>query len=493
MANFSLKERPKLQTALIFIGLCFLAYFPIFFALDHLSLQFWDESRLANNALSMYYDGDYIVTHFEGNPDLWNTKPPLMIWLQVMFMKITGISILAVRLPSAIAAMITVMFLYFYTKRLTGTRWVIAPILVLITSYGYIRLHGTRTGDYDALLTLFTTLSYLYFYRFHMTKKYSYLYCFSFFLALGVLTKSVPALFFAPGVFIFLIYKKELATLLSSKHFYFALVLFLALVVPYYLLREQQNPGYLEAVRLNDLGGRFLKAQENHSSTADFYLLNMKDLRFIPWLFVLPISLYWGIRQGPSRYRDLYVYLTLLLITFLLVITISTTKLDWYDIPMYPLMALALGVFIDSMFASLRQHRFGSFSTPLLLVIVYYLTFYFPYTTLTHRSLFPEEPNPHEQQAAIILQQGLEGKRDLEGHRFCIEDYNAQNLFYIRAMQNEGKDIRYAYPSDFRPDMIVWAYQDQPKKMIDKLYTFEVLEEHQNLVCYKLISPKDAN
>lgn len=55
---------------------------PLFGHLDTLPLRLWDESRLAINAYEMMKDGDLIVTHFNGQPDMWNTKPPLMIWCQ---------------------------------------------------------------------------------------------------------------------------------------------------------------------------------------------------------------------------------------------------------------------------------------------------------------------------------------------------------------------------------------------------------------------------
>ena len=84
--------------------LAILLYFPIFGHLDTLVLRQYDESRLAINAFEMFKDGNFLVTHFEGNPDMWNTKPPMMIWLQVFFINLIGLGELALRLPSAFAA-----------------------------------------------------------------------------------------------------------------------------------------------------------------------------------------------------------------------------------------------------------------------------------------------------------------------------------------------------------------------------------------------------
>ena len=90
---------------------------PIFVHLNHQPIRIWDEARLAMNAYEMNRDGNLLVTHFEGKPDLWNTKPPLMIWLQVLCIKILGFTELAVRLPSAIAALFTCLVMALFSKR----------------------------------------------------------------------------------------------------------------------------------------------------------------------------------------------------------------------------------------------------------------------------------------------------------------------------------------------------------------------------------------
>ena len=96
-----------------YILLALLIYMPIFGHLDTLPIRIWDESRSAMNAYEMFHDKDYIVTHFEGKPDMWNTKPPLLIWAQVFFMKLIGVNELSVRLPSAIAAFLTCIVILF--------------------------------------------------------------------------------------------------------------------------------------------------------------------------------------------------------------------------------------------------------------------------------------------------------------------------------------------------------------------------------------------
>ena len=85
------------------ILLLVIASIPLFIHLDVLPFRLWDESRLASNAYEMHRNGNLIVTYYEGQPEMWNTKPPLAIWMQLIFIKILGFNELAVNRAAAVA------------------------------------------------------------------------------------------------------------------------------------------------------------------------------------------------------------------------------------------------------------------------------------------------------------------------------------------------------------------------------------------------------
>src|SRR5690348_12772200 len=72
----------------------------LLFGYDADPLAAWDESRNANNAIEMVTSGNWLVLHYGGLPDHWNTKPPLLIWLIAGLMKAGAPPLLALRLPS---------------------------------------------------------------------------------------------------------------------------------------------------------------------------------------------------------------------------------------------------------------------------------------------------------------------------------------------------------------------------------------------------------
>ena len=90
---------------------------PIFSHLDSYPIRVWDESRLANNAYEMYRNHNFLVSYFYGSPDMWSTKPTLLIALQALFMEVIGVNELSVRLPIAFATLLLCFSIFYFLKR----------------------------------------------------------------------------------------------------------------------------------------------------------------------------------------------------------------------------------------------------------------------------------------------------------------------------------------------------------------------------------------
>src|SRR5579862_756970 len=69
-----------------------------------------DEGRNATAALEMSESGNWIVPMFNGQ--LRSHKPALLYWLQVASYHAFGVNEFAARLPSALAALLTVLLVY---------------------------------------------------------------------------------------------------------------------------------------------------------------------------------------------------------------------------------------------------------------------------------------------------------------------------------------------------------------------------------------------
>ena len=309
------------------------------------AIYWWDEARLSLNALEMMHPANPLIVTYKGQADLWNTKPPLSIWLSALSMRLFGINELALRLPSALAAIGTTIAVFVFTKRVSNRRTAYLAALILLGTGGFDEVHVTRTADFDSLLVLFTTLTtFSLFFAFDSKKFYPS----AAYFAGGLMTKGVAGLMMAPGYALYAaIYRKDIRpTVLPG-------LAAVGVVLLFYFSREIAEPGYLHAVWLQDVA-RFHQPADGHRGSALYYLFRL----FWPWqiLFHLkwtevpylasafPWS--WIALLAMLRPARPAIYLFCCLGAFLLAISVAATHLAWYVAPAYPLIAVltALGV-----------------------------------------------------------------------------------------------------------------------------------------------------
>src|SRR5207253_3378956 len=96
-----------------------LAAFNLTWRLNAEIVSEWDESLYAISAWEMVRSGRWIATTFLGNPDYYNVKPPLNVWLLAASFKVFGASLVSMRIVSAVSACCTVAVLQVWVRRLT--------------------------------------------------------------------------------------------------------------------------------------------------------------------------------------------------------------------------------------------------------------------------------------------------------------------------------------------------------------------------------------
>ncbi|MBN1821758.1 MAG: glycosyltransferase family 39 protein, partial [Prolixibacteraceae bacterium] len=203
------KIKTFLFFTVLFLGLIALGYTILFAHIERLPLQIWDEAHRGVNAQEILKNNEWIVITFDGKPDLYGTKPPLLVWIQAIFMKLFGMGELAIRLPSALSGLGICLILFFALRKYVKNNWVPAiAVLTLLSSLGFVYIHGVRFGDTDPLLTFFIVLISMNFFRFIHFHKNRYLYFSFLFLALATLTKSIAVFMFVPGLIIYGLYRK---------------------------------------------------------------------------------------------------------------------------------------------------------------------------------------------------------------------------------------------------------------------------------------------
>lgn len=445
---------------------------PLFLNLDVLPVRLYDESRNAVNAAEMLLSKDWIVTRYNGAPDMWNTKPPLLFWFQASLFKCIGINELALRLPSAIAALLTCVALLVFSIKRMGSYWLgIIASLILVTSVGYVSIHGTRTGDFDSLLTLFITLYSLAAFSYTEGRKGKHLVYFFLFVVLAALTKGVQAFIMLPAIFLYGTVKLwQKLTWSAVSAIVFGGLLAMLAIGSYYLLREQHNPGYLLAVWQNELGGRYMQVNENNTAGFFFYIENIANHHFYRWFWLVPIGFLLGVFSSQQALKKFTLFAGFIMLWYLLIISSSETKLYWYALPLYPFLAVLAAIPVFTLFKiisksiTIEQPQIQKIAASLFLIAI----FITPYAKAVKRAYTPHE-HPWDIGPYSIfhyLKQPISESFNPDGKTICYDFYMAPIEFYQIALAHKGINIKLIRPKEIETGDTLLVYQPEVMEYI---------------------------
>ena len=468
-------ERHIFTLSFIFIVSALVLYFPLFLHLDALPLEVYDEARRAMNAMEMIEADNFIVTTYSGKPDMWGTKPPLLIYCQAISMQLFGISELSVRLPSALAGLFTICFLvWYFWKKHENLHLGIASALVLLTTPGYIAKHVTRTGDFDALLVLFVTIYTLLFYEWIIKKQSKasvlQLAVISLFVFLATMTKGVAGLLFAPGLILSVFVFRKAKQVFTDVKTYVAVLTLLFFIIGFYVLRDYYNPGYIDAVMKNELGGRFMQGLEGHKNPFGYYFKIIAQFQFRPWVFFIPFGLLIGILS--SEYRKLTIYCFIVSLSFLLVISSAQTKLDWYDAPVFPMMSILSAIALLKGYTYLKI-KCPVFYRPVFACIFILLVFGHPYKSIIGKVYGQPVSQKYNMYGRFI-------EKIIDDHpSFGIRHpgYNSQASFYSKLYTRKGYDVKLQGPQELFSGMKLVICEKEADNEIKDYLNYTVIYE----------------
>ena len=354
-----------------------LCYVPLGFNISQYCIQSWDESRNVVNAIEMLKNHQWFVRHFDNSPDMWELKPPFLVWCQALAIHFFGLSELSVRLPSVFFSLCTVIFLMWVSRKITGQ--VISGCiasLILVSSQGYIGDHVARFGDHDVVLvfffTLFVGLTYLYF------KSFQSIYLIGLFVALllGWFTKSIIIFMAIPGLAIWLLANNQLKVGLRDKRIWIGIAIVIGAIMGYYFYRQTFSPDYIHQVWMNELFGRYSDTSTNyHYQKNDFwyYWHGLVNGRFWPFIILFLVGSIIVILKRDFAHRRFLLFLALQCLVFFLILS-AGTKNFWYDVPIYPMASLFIAIISVNLYQQLKYVllKIASIGLSLLILIPAY-------------------------------------------------------------------------------------------------------------------------
>ena len=419
--------------SLAVIALLVIAIFSLLYRVDANPLCIWDEARVAVSALEMSQSHNYFIPTYDGSPDMWSVKPPLMVIVQSFSMKLFGYNELGARMPSVIAAFATLGLLFWFCIRILKNFIAgFCVVLFLCTSSGYVCEHVARSGDYDTLLIFFLTAYFIFALTFILTKRYKLYLLFNVFLLLAVFTKGIGGVFFLPGIFLVFITEKNMLRELFSPKFILPPAIVFICFIAYYLIRETYNTGYIHTVIFEEMQGRLFDSRFDTNNTWYYFFESMVSSTFNPWWILIPLSIpvYFNV-DTTERKVILGTFFTLII--FWIPLTISINKNFWYNAPAIPLLSLLAALTFSKIILFLIQKIDSRLFQKAVIVVTICLLSIMPCRTIFNNS---SKLNEHIGFAELI-----KSNRIKSGTKIISKGYNSPILFYQKAMMIRGTTV----------------------------------------------------
>lgn len=314
----------------------------LFFArLGRLPLLEPDEGRNAEVAREMLTSGDWITPHFDTLPYL--DKPVLYFWFVAGSFHAFGLSEWAARLPSALAALGTLLLTWFLARRMFGGSTGLAAGVVFSTVP--LAIAFSRTVIFDMTLTFFVTLAIAAFWLGEGSGFRETRWDVVAFGSMGLATLTKGPVGFLVPLLSLLAYAGLRGRIGELKRIRWGLGLavFLAVVLPWFIAVSARNPGFPKYALWQESLLRFA-THRAHRGGSIFYYIPVYLAGFFPWSFFLLFALWnrrgaWRRLRG-DRYRAVAFLLAWPAVIFVF-FSISRSKLPAYFLPaLVPLSVL---------------------------------------------------------------------------------------------------------------------------------------------------------
>ncbi len=325
---------------------------------------FWgtDEPRVAEIGREMAITGNWAVPTLNGKPFL--EQPPLYYAALAVTFRIFGVSDKVARFPSALFAMGGAVALFFLATMVLGPRAGFYSAFVMATSFEYFQIGHWALVDSALTCFVITAMALFMAGYYSLSRKRKlifyvlfYLSCTFAFYSKGFVGVVIPGL----GIIVFLVFERNLKELLRM-HLWLGILIFMALVLPWFLaLWQQGGAEHLRTVLVENHLNRFIKPGIlGHAQPFYFYLLDFPP-GFFPWIILALPVLYHSFscaRKLSETSRRGLVFAMCWFFSGFIFLSLASGKRLLYTLPLFAPLSMLTAFFIDRVSASGVAGRF---------------------------------------------------------------------------------------------------------------------------------------
>jgi 4-amino-4-deoxy-L-arabinose transferase-like glycosyltransferase len=333
-----------------------------FYGLGSLPLIGPDEPRYAEVAREMYETGDWITPRLGGIE--WFEKPALTYWLSAAGYKLFGLSEFAARFNIALIASIGVLLLFFFGWKIRSSRFGYLSASVLVTCGLWPGF--ARGATFDLPLAFAISIGLLAFFQWESSDERKgqnllwWVFCFS--LGLAVLAKGLVGIVLPLAIIgSYLLLTGRLKIVLRPHLLLFGALIFLAVASTWYLpVIARHGREFIDEFFIAHHFQRYLSNKYKHPQPFYFFFLVAVAGSF-PWSFFLVSSAWTTLRQLRDKFdweKDRFkVFLWLWVLIPIIFFSFSGSKLPGYILPVFPAIALLIGLELENWWAKEEPGR----------------------------------------------------------------------------------------------------------------------------------------
>jgi len=325
-----------------------------------------DEGRYVQIAKELLQRDNWLLLTVNGEP--YDQKPPLPFWIFALMLKLFGgdVSAWAMRLPSVIAGIITVLCVYGIARALFKPRAGLLAGLLFLTSPLVIK--QAPTVRLDMLFTAWIAIAHWSWLAARPAAPFGTLRVLLFWFAF-------LAAFFTKGpISILFVLAPPVGVSLSLRSWAFwrafkplpGLSVSLTLIIGW-LYAQGLAAGH--SFVLNQIASESLGRMSNdsHAEPIWYYLKSLFGGVFMPWMLLFPFMIWYAWKTRTNIFSSKSVPLWFWIAVPLLVIHLATGKRHQYLLPLVPPLAILAAAFVDQHLWNRTMPRWGSRTLALLM------------------------------------------------------------------------------------------------------------------------------
>lgn len=313
----------------------------LFWHLGNWGVTETSEARYAEISREILTSGNWFMPKLLG---IFHFDKPLMTyWITAIGMKIFGINPFGARFFLSIAYLIQLLLVYKIARQLFNNTS-IASYTAILYAGTLLVLMATLNLTTDAFLNTFELLAVYVLIHYYRSRKPGSLYLFFLVLGLAIQTKG-PVGILLPTLMIYPVRKMlQVEGRKNNWHVFLGIILMLAIGGSWFFYLMIKSHKFYHFFIGQQLFDRMFKASELKRSKPFWYYLVLFPAVLLPYFILIPEAISKALKQ---RHRDIILILLFGVAIPFIFFSISSSKLILYVLPLVPYAVLTEAWFIE--------------------------------------------------------------------------------------------------------------------------------------------------